>query len=559
MEQLSGQDASFVYFDTQNTPMHIGSVGIYDPSTAEGGFVRFKDILRHIESRLDGARSFRQKLVRVPFDLDHPYWVEDDSFDLEFHVRHVALPAPGDWRQLCIQVARLHARPLDLSKPLWEFNIVEGLDNIPGLPKGCFALVAKVHHAAIDGMSGVEMSAAVHDLAPMPITPPPPSEWKAESEPPLGELLFRTWVNSIKQPVRFAETVARTIPGVARLGREIAGGDVSIQGAKMAPKSIFNVKVSPHRVFDGTSFELSEIRAVKETLPKATVNDVILTIIGGGLRHYLLGRDELPAESMSAMAPISVRDEKEKSALGNLVSAMVINLGTHIADPAERLAYIHKEATNSKAMTNAVGARTLTDYSQLIPSGLAGLGARLYTRLGIANAHAPVFNCVATNVPGSRVPLYFAGAKMVKMMGLGPIFDGMGLINTIYSYEKDIAISFTTDRAIVPDPAAYADALRKSFEELKAATLNAPKAAPSPAAKAPAKTAPVKSAPAKAAATKAAPAAKAVKAVAKPAPKPAKASAAPPKTKAKAAVAKAAPKAKVAAKPAAKKVPKAKG
>jgi diacylglycerol O-acyltransferase / wax synthase len=485
MEQLSGQDASFVYFDTPTTPMHIGSVGIYDPSTAPGGFVRFKDILRHIESRLDGARSFRQKLVRVPFDLDHPYWIEDDAFDIEYHVRHIALPAPGDWRQLCIQVARLHSRPMDLSKPLWEFIIVEGLDKIEGLPKGCFALVAKVHHAAIDGMSGVEMSAAVHDLAPMPINNPKPSEWKSESSPPVGELLFRTWINSIRQPVRFAETLIKTVPGVARLGREIAGGDVSLQGTKMAPNTLFNAKVSAHRVFDGAAFPLADVRTIKESLPGATVNDAILTIIGGGLRDYLIGRKGLPTESMSAMAPISVRDDTEKSALGNLVSAMVVNLGTHIEDPAERLAYIHKEAKNSKAMTNAVGARTLTDYSQLIPSGLAGLGARLYTRLGIANAHAPIFNCVATNVPGSRVPLYFAGAKMVKMMGLGPIFDGMGLINTIYSYEKEIAISFTSDRKMIPDPAEYAASLRRSFEALKAATAGGvSKVAPAPAKRA---------------------------------------------------------------------------
>jgi diacylglycerol O-acyltransferase / wax synthase len=488
MEQLSGQDASFVYFDTPTTPMHIGSVGIYDPSTAPGGFVRFKDILRHIESRLDGARSFRQKLVRVPFDLDHPYWIEDEAFDLEYHVRHIALPAPGDWRQLCIQVARLHSRPMDLSKPLWEFIIVEGLDKIEGLPKGCFALVAKVHHAAIDGMSGVEMSAAVHDLAPIPITSPKASDWKSESSPPVGELLFRTWINSIRQPVRFAETLIKTIPGVARLGREIAGGDVSLQGTKMAPNTLFNAKVSAHRVFDGTAFPLADVRTIKESLPGATVNDAILTIIGGGLRDYLIGRKGLPAESMSAMAPISVRDDKEKSALGNLVSAMVVNLGTHIEDPTERLAYIHREAKNSKAMTNAVGARTLTDYSQLIPSGLAGLGARLYTRLGMANAHAPIFNCVATNVPGSRVPLYFAGAKMVKMMGLGPIFDGMGLINTIYSYEKDIAISFTSDRKMIPDPAEYAASLRRSFDALLAATTGSPVKA-----KTPAKTAAVKS------------------------------------------------------------------
>jgi diacylglycerol O-acyltransferase / wax synthase len=475
MEQLSGQDASFVYLETPSTPMHIGSVGIYDPSTAPGGKVRFKDILAHIEARLGGARSFRQKLVRVPLNLDHPYWVEDENFDLEYHVRHIALPAPGDWRQLCIQVARLHARALDMSKPLWEFIIVEGLDNIEGIPKGCFALVAKVHHAAIDGLSGVEMSAAVHDLAPIPVAQPALSDWQGEGNPPVGELLLRTWINSIRQPLRFATTLWNTIPGVARLTKEVAGGDISLKGTRMAPKTLFNTKVSPHRVFDGAILPLADIRAIKDALPGATVNDAILAVIGGGLRAYLLGRKALPKASMSAMAPISVRAEGEKGAAGNLVSAMVVNLGTHIVDPAERFAYIHKEATNSKAMTNAVGARTLTEYSQMIPSGLAALGARLYTRLGVANAHAPVFNCVATNTPGSRVPLYFAGAKMVRMMGMGPIFDGMGLINSIYSYGDDIAIAFTSDRDMMPDPSAYADGLRSAFAALRIAMLE-PKA-----------------------------------------------------------------------------------
>jgi WS/DGAT/MGAT family acyltransferase len=485
MEQLSAMDASFVYLETPNTPMHIGSVAIYDPSTAPGGMVRFKDILRHIESRLDKARSFRQKLVRVPLDLDHPYWVEDANFDLEYHVRHIALPQPGDWRQLCIQVARLHARGVDMSKPLWEFNIVEGLNNIPGIPKGSFALVSKVHHAAIDGMSGVELSSAIHDIEALPVTDGPPSTWKSEDDPKIGEMLVRTWLSSITQPVRFAKTLANTVPGIARLGREIAGGDVSLRGAKMAPKSIFGGKVGPHRVFDGTLFSLRDIRAIKDRLPGATVNDVILAIIGGGLRDYLMSRDALPGESLTAMAPISVRAEGEKAALGNLVSAMMVQLGTHIADPADRLRYIHKEVQNSKAMTNAVGARTLTDYSQFLPSALAGLGARLYSQLGVSNLHSPVFNCVATNVPGPRIPLYLAGAKLVRMMGTGPIFDGMGLINTIYSYGPDIAISFTSDRQIMPDPANYAAALQRSFDALMAADMKAPveKVKPAPKAK----------------------------------------------------------------------------
>ena len=230
MQQLSAQDASFVYLETPHTPMHIGSVGIYDPSTAPGGFVRFKDILRFIEQRLPGARSFRQRLVRVPFDVDHPYWIEDPEFDIEFHVRHIALPKPGDWRQLCIQVARLHARPMDLTKPLWEFTVVEGLDNIPGLPPGCFALVSKVHHAAIDGMSGVEMSAAVHDLdAEHEANPTSPIRGSRSNMPRVADLLTRSYFNNLLQPMRIAETIGRSLPGMAKLAVQAGKGDVSPQ------------------------------------------------------------------------------------------------------------------------------------------------------------------------------------------------------------------------------------------------------------------------------------------------------------------------------------------
>ncbi|HEX4694558.1 wax ester/triacylglycerol synthase family O-acyltransferase [Sphingomonas sp.] len=484
MEQLSAQDASFVYLETPHTPMHIGSVGIYDPSTAPGGFVRFKDILNFVESRLQGARSFRQRLVRVPFDVDHPYWIEDPEFDLEFHVRHIALPKPGDWRQLCIQVARLHARPMDLTKPLWEFTVVEGLDNIPGLPPGCFALVSKVHHAAIDGMSGVEMSAAVHDLDAEMASPPKPDTWKPENMPRVADLLTRSYFNNLLQPMRIAETIGRSLPGMAKLAVQAGKGDVSLKNTRPAPKTRFNGKVSAHRVWDAVPFKLAEVRAIKDAVPDATVNDVILAVVGGALRIYLKDKGELPKETLTAMAPISVRQEGEKAALGNLVSAMVVGLGTQIEDPLERLRFVHDDAVNSKAMTNAVGAKTLADYSKLIPSGLAGLGARLYTRVGAANMHAPAFNCVVTNVPGSRVPLYFCGAKMVAMYGTAPVFDSMGLINPVYSYGDTIAVSFTADRDMLPDPDVYAAALRRSFEALKAAAIK-PAAAPAKSKPAP--------------------------------------------------------------------------
>ncbi len=473
MQQLSAQDASFVYLETPHTPMHIGSVGIYDPATAPGGFVRFKDILRFIEERLGGARSFRQRLVRVPFDLDHPYWIEDPEFDIEFHVRHIALPRPGDWRQLCIQVARLHARPMDLTRPLWEFTIIEGLDDIEGLPPGCFALVSKVHHAAIDGMSGVEMSAAVHELD-ADMTPPARADaWQPESMPRVAELLSRSYFNSLVQPMRVMETIGRSLPGIGRLAAQVGKGDVSVRNARPAPRTRFNAKVSAHRVWDAVPFKLADVRAIKAAVPDATVNDVILSIVGGALREYLKGKSELPKDTMTAMAPISVRGEGEKAAMGNLVSAMVVGLGTQVEDPLERLRFVHDEAVNSKAMTNAVGARALADYSQLMPSALAGLAARLYTRVGAANAHAPLYNCVVTNVPGSRVPLYFAGARMVGMYGTAPLFDSMGIIFPIYSYGPTIAVSFTADRDMLPDPDAMAATLRQSFEALNAAAAQA--------------------------------------------------------------------------------------
>jgi diacylglycerol O-acyltransferase / wax synthase len=359
--------------------------------------------------------------------------------------------------------------------------------------------MAKVHHAAIDGMSGVELSAAVHDIEPKAVEANVKSDWKPESDPALGEMLFRTWLNSVKQPVRFAQTLANTIPGVARLGKQVAGGDVSLKNAKMAPQTKLNGKVSSHRVWDGAVFQLADIRSIKDRLEGATVNDVILTVIGGGLRKYLNKHDDLPKQTLSAMAPISVRAEGEKESLGNLVSAMIVALGTHIEDPIERLQFIHKETKNSKAMTNAVGARTLTDYSQFMPAALAGLAARLYTKLGVSNLHSPVFNVVATNVPGPRIPLYFAGAKMVRVMGTGPVFDGMGMINAIYSYGSEIAISFTADRDMVPDPAVYAAALQEAFDELLAAEMSTPKAkaekeatSPKPSAQVKAKAAPAK-------------------------------------------------------------------
>ncbi len=469
MQQLSGMDASFLYFETPRTPMHIGSIQIYDQSSLPGGVQGFKDILRHIEARLHGARTFRQKLVNVPFGLDHPYWIEDNDFDLEFHVRHIRLPQPGDWRQLCIQAARLHSRPLDLSKPLWEFTVVEGLDGIEGLPKGCYAIVTKVHHACIDGVSGVDMIEAIHDLDPNePHIRPSQRPWRGEDEPNPMELLARATINTALQPFRFAEVAARSIPAIGRFTQGVA--QRRFGAAKPVPRTRFNGTVTAHRVVEGCSFDLKEVRAIKSAVTGATINDVVLTICGGALRAYLQSKNELPEQSMIAMAPISVRSTDQKGALGNQVSAMSVAIGTHIADPLERLNAVHADAMASKEMTSAVGAKMLTDYSQFIPSTTAALAARLYTNLGMANRTNPIFNCVITNVPGPQVPLYCAGAKLVRHHGLGPLFDGMGLIFPVLSYCGRITISVTSCREMLPDPEFFAQCIQTSFDDLKAAT-----------------------------------------------------------------------------------------
>jgi diacylglycerol O-acyltransferase len=479
MHQLTGLDASFLYLETPNAPMHIGAIAVYDPSTAPGGFVRFKDILTTIESRLHLARSFRERVVRVPFDLDHPYWINDPDFDLEFHVRHIALPQPGDWRQLCIQAARLHSRPLDLTKPLWEFTVVEGLDNVQGLPEGAFAVVSKVHHAAIDGVSGAEITNVIHDSTPEPNVEPPSRPWVADREPLNLELFARTYANNLRQPFRTARVLARSVEPLARVTAGIARRELRTAG--VVPRTRFNAPVSPHRVVDGLSLKLDAVRAIKASVEGATVNDAVLAVVGGGLRKYLQAKDELPGDSMIAMAPVSVRGKDQSGAMGNQISAMLVSLGTHIEDPLTRLRAVNAGTQDSKKLTESIGAKLLSDYSQLYPAALAGLAARMYSRFQLANRVRPAFNCVVTNVPGPRQPLYSGGARLVTQYGTGPVVDGMGLIIPVFSYCGEITISFTSCRDMIPDPAFFAECLRASYEALEEAALGqqlAPSAVP---------------------------------------------------------------------------------
>lgn len=470
MKQLSGHDASFLYADTPNQPMHVGSLMIYDPSTAPRGMVRFKEILGHIDGRIHTADLFRKRLAWVPLNLDHPWWVDDRDFDVEFHVRHIALPKPGDWRQLCIQAARLHSRPLDHSRPLWEFTVIEGLDAIDGLPPGSFAIVSKIHHACIDGVSGDQLNTAIHDLDPDPhaeIEPPP---WSPEAAPNGIDLVGRAWIRNTREPWRFARLLARTIPAMGRGVRVTQGMRTQPVTPGRAPRTRFNGTIGPHRVFDSVDVDLSAIKKIREAVPGATVNDVVLAIVGGAMRSYLVERDELPTAPLTAMAPISARSPGYGAGGGNRVSAMFVTLATDVAKPVERLEAVHRGSQASKALTNAIGAELLADYAQFTPSMLAGMGARLSSSLGMANRVDPAYNTVVSNVPGPQEPLYMRGARVVAMHGLAPIHDGVGLFHGVYSYCGRLFISATACRDMLPDPADYAAAIRDSYHELLWAT-----------------------------------------------------------------------------------------
>ncbi len=476
MQQLSGLDASFLYLETGATPMHIGSLSIYDQSTAPDGHVTFKQILRFFDERLHKARAFRQRLVRVPLSLDHPYWIEDPDFDLEFHVRHIALPRPGDWRQLCIAASRIHSRPLDMRKPLWEAWVIEGLDNVDGVPKGSFALLTKIHHAAIDGVSGAEIAAAIHDLAPDAEPDAPVREWMPERIPTGVELLSRSLARSVRTPLKLGRMLWRSAPSLAK----VAGGlwTRQLKLPIRVPRTRFNANVTPHRVFDGRVFPLDEIKAIKNSQPGTTVNDVVVTICGGALRRYLEARNELPKESLVAMAPMSIRSEEQMATAGNLVTAMSLPVRSDIADPLERLRAVSEESLQAKKLTHVMGPTLTADAAEFLPSTTTGMLMRMYADARLAERVPPLFNTVITNIPGVGVPLYSMGSRLVATWGLGPVVHGLGLFQPVVSYNGTITISAIADRDMLPDPAFYAECLQAAYDELHAATVGKSRAEP---------------------------------------------------------------------------------
>ena len=476
LKQLSAQDAQFLYTQTANNLTHIMGVYIYDPSTAPGGFVRFKDIIRHVESRVDTSPLFKRRLHRLPFDMDHPYWVEDEHFDIEAHMSHARLPEPGDWRQFCIAVARWFSKPMDMNRPLWDIYVIEGLDRIPGIPKGSFAMLHRVHHAAVDGASGAHAFIAMSDIdakGTPAIAEPPPVEELGKA-PSSTETLSRAWSASMQSPVKFMNALMKMSPAIISSARKsIAEGGMTAG----VPETRFNVPVGPHKMFDATTVALADVAEIRKKVPGATVNDVVLTTVGGALRKYLQKHKELPKESLVAVAPINLRGKGGKASKpGNQVSAMSVPIRTDIADPLERLAAVRDYTVEAKEAKAGVSARIMTDLSQHIPGATMAAVARLVTSERFAVRGTNLF---ISNVPGAQVPLYLAGAQLVQQHGMAPLANNIGLFVATPSYNGRIAFSLISERAVMPDIAFFRECIDESFADLMAAVPKAekPKAA----------------------------------------------------------------------------------
>jgi diacylglycerol O-acyltransferase len=484
MRQLTSLDAQFLGVESARTFGHVGGFAVYDPSTAPGGELTVQDICRLVGDRLHLLPPFRWRLVQVPFGLDLPYWVEDPDFDLDFHIRESAVPRPGTDRQIAETVARIFARPLDRSRPLWELYLIDGL------PDGNVALLTKVHHSVVDGVSGNEILSILLDPSPegrdIPLGEPAPPD----RLPGQLEMLGRGLLGLPRQPWRALKVApltlsaitevpgANALPGVPTLSRGLShlralagapGGAGVIEVAQArAPKTSFNGPISAHRRFAFGSISLDRVKALKNELG-ISVNDVVVAVCTTALREWLLDRDELPKEPLVAMIPVSVRTEEERSEFGNRISAMIVPIPTNVKDPERRLRRTHELLRSAKEHHAALPASLLTDATSFIPPAVAARASRVTVE--VLGRTRPPLNVVISNVPGPRDPLYLAGAQLQANYPVSVVIDGVGLNMTVMSYRDHMDFGIVSDRDQIDDVWPLLEACSTALEEFEAAVL----------------------------------------------------------------------------------------
>ena len=466
VKQLSGLDASFLYMETPSTYGHVNGLAIYERPSPD--FDPYQAAYDRFDALLGRLEPMRRRLVEVPFKLDHPYWIEDPDFDLDYHVRHLGLAPPGGADQLAEQVARIVGRKMDRSRPLWEAYVIEGLAD------GRWAMLTKTHHATIDGASGVLLLNILTDQSPdAPL--PDHVDWTGEAVPSDRELLERTMRHLAMSPIKGMRLSLRMIRHLA----EAAGVDsvsaiagqardalksVAVGGAvdtpepthrvriplSPAPPTPFNRTITPHRRFAMRSTALGNIKALKDATG-CTVNDVVMAICTGALREYLLRHDALPDQPLRAMVPVSIRTGLEEDPWTNRVGAIIADLPTHLADPLDRLRGCHDAMIEAKRQLDVLPADDIAELAQVAPPLAATAAMRLQHRLRLADRVNLPTNVVISNVPGPRHALYFAGALMTNYIPVSTITDDMGLNITVHSYLDRLDFGLISDRELVPD------------------------------------------------------------------------------------------------------------
>jgi WS/DGAT/MGAT family acyltransferase len=465
MQRLTGMDASFLYMETPTHHMHVCGVLILDPSTMPGGwsFDRIKDLIRQ---RLHLMPMLRRRALVVPLGIDHPVWIEDPGFSVDTHILRVAVPAPGSRRQLADVVGAIASRQLDRSRPLWEMTVVEGLDD------GDVALVTKMHHATIDGVTGADMMAHLLDLTPDAGDPPPPDEpWDPDTIPSDAALARDAVVSRARDPLRAARSVANVTGSLVQMARGVTGigGDDRLRPALpfTGPRTKLSAPISANRVVAFGQARLDDLKVVKNTFD-TTVNDVVLAASAMSLRRWLLAHDDLPDRPLVSAVPVSVHGDPNRSGT-NQVSNMFVRLPVDIDDPVEQLRAIHAETRDAKAVHNAMGVDLIQDMAQLTPPGLYNLALRVYASPAVSGALPPVQNVVISNVPGPPVPLYIAGSQVRGIYPFGPLIEGSGINITVLSNMGNMDFGVIACGDTVPDVWQIADGFGDAVSELREA------------------------------------------------------------------------------------------
>lgn len=461
MERMTGLDASFLYLETETQLLHVCALVLLDPATG-GVPYEFAALKQELGRRLHLVPTMRRRIHRVPFDLDHPVWVEDPSFDLDYHVYRVGIPSPGGERELAELVADIAAQQMDRGRPLWEMWVAEGL------PDGRIAVIAKYHHAAMDGVTGTNVMAHLCDLQPGVRYPEPEDSQPHPAAAPNDLLL--TAEGLARFPAKFGVVgmLPKTLATVGGLVRRRRNDQKGMAIPFTAPRTPFNRTITGHRAIAFTQAELTDIKEIRAALG-VKVNDVVLAVVAGALREYLADRDELPDDSLIASVPVSVHATSRHERGVNKVSTLFCRLYTEVADPVRRVRLIAEANRGAKEEHDLLGADFLQDWAHYAPPNTFQMAARVYSSFKLAERHPVVHNLVISNVPGPQAPLYFLGYRVDSMYPFGPVFHGAGLNVTVLSSGGHLDVGFIGCRELVPDIEKLAHAVHDAIADLRKA------------------------------------------------------------------------------------------